>query len=76
MNCPCYERLISAGNIGAGEQVYVVVFAPEHKTLNLGDRVVMRQDSTYTNLFIRMHDLTLHNLKTDHGYVLVIKEES
>jgi hypothetical protein len=74
MICPCYERLISAGDICPGENVYSVVFAPGHKTLSFGDRVVMREDSGMTNLFVRINDFTVHDLRMDTGYVLVVKE--
>ncbi len=76
MNCPCYERLISAGSIPPGDDVYTVVLAPEHKTLKPGDRVLMRESANYENTFVRVDDLTLHGLQSDvYGYVVVAKTD-
>ncbi len=69
------EDLISAGQIRPdGNDIYVVEYAQGHKTLNAGDRVVMREDASFNNLFVRISDFTLHTLQSGDDYVLVSKE--
>jgi hypothetical protein len=78
MNCDCYDKLISAGCIAPSEKVFIVAFAAGHKSLQKGDRVVMREDSEYNNCFLRLSDLTIHTLRNEYGdgYVLVVEEKS
>lgn len=66
-------RLISAGKIGQETGNYVVVVADDHPTLVQGDVVTMRGFNSEFVL-VKLNDFTLHNIKGEDGYVLLIKE--
>jgi hypothetical protein len=65
-------ELVSSGDIApaVGPQ-YVVAFKGDHKTLAVGDVVVVREAANYTNVFVRVPDLTIHPLQSNDGYVIV-----
>lgn len=68
------DRIVSAGNIAPSNTVYEVVRAEGHKTLKVGDKVLMREAPGYDNIFVRVGDTSLHTLGSDAGYVLCLAE--
>jgi len=71
------DKIVSAGNVCCSPTVYVVVDTHKHRTLALGDRVVMTEDPQYRNLLIRLSDYTLHALEDEYDqYVHLSKEGS
>lgn len=67
------DDLISAGYVGSDTGNYKVVYCKDHKTLSVGDIVTMR-DVNSNNYLVRINDLSIHDLKADGDYVLLVKE--
>lgn len=69
------SELISAARIAPDDgQFYRVAVFGDHKTLKVGDVVVMRQTPRNDNVFVRLSDLSVHSIsdKLD-GYVWVVR---
>lgn len=52
-----------AGMVAPSNQKYTVVCAHAHKTLKEGDEVLMVVTPSYSNLLLRLSDMTLHDLE-------------
>lgn len=67
---------LDSGDIGVDGKIYIVTYAHAHKTLKIGDRVVMGSIEKY-NALVRTTDYTLHAVQDEYGqYVHLRKEES
>ena len=56
------EASIPASDVAPGDQQYRVTFAPFHKTLRMGDIVVMRESPWHHNFLVRVSDATIHDV--------------
>lgn len=54
---------IDAGQVAPSQIRYLVKYAHAHKTLKVGDVVVMTETPTMENLLLREADMTLHRLQ-------------
>lgn len=70
------NELVSASAVSPDRVTYYrIAYCPEHPTLKVGDVVVMGETPSFVNVFIK-DDLTLHQLQSKAGYVLVVPETS
>lgn len=56
---------ISAGNVSPSTRRYEVTYPHDHKTLKIGDVVVMAETPKLENVLIRLTDMTLHRICDD-----------
>jgi hypothetical protein len=69
--------LMSAGAVKPdGVTRYVVAFCHSHRTLSVGDVVLMTETPTLENVFVRVRDHSVHSLRYEGGYVLVVSDAS
>ena len=66
---------LDAGNITQSPKRYIVTFPHKHKTLVVGDVVVLVENSRLDYFLLRVADMTLHVLKDDHGQYVHLKKE-
>lgn len=66
---------LDAGSITASPKRYIVTFAHNHKTLVVGDVVVLVESSRLNFFLLRVIDMTLHALKDDNGQYVHLKKE-
>lgn len=67
------DALVGADFVSPGaETAYLVAYAPGHKTLMAGDRVVMCETPKFDNVLLRITDNTLHSLQNEDGRYAVL----
>ena len=71
---PDLSKLISSGDIAIGNDVYIIAYTNNHRSLLLGDRTVVRDIPEFGFVFVRISDSTIHPIHSDGQYLLVKKE--
>lgn len=67
---------LDAGSVAASAKRYRITYLHDHKTLRIGDVVVMTESPQLDNLLLRVPDMTLHRLRDDNEqYVHMIAEK-
>jgi hypothetical protein len=66
--------LLDAGSVCGSSKRYVVTWPHEHKTLKLGDVVVMVVTPRNDNLLLREIDMTLHGIKDEYDQYIHLAE--
>jgi hypothetical protein len=67
---------LDAGSIAPSMKRYRITWAHDHKTLCVGDVVVMTETPRLENMLLREPDMTLHKLQDDHDQYVHMVEAS
>jgi len=66
--------MIDAGNVAPSSKRYRVSWAHKHKTLSMGDIVIMAVTPRQDNFLLRLSDFTLHWLSDDSDQYVHLEE--